>query len=137
MRGTPVFSGTYFPRSSLSNLSHRISHRIVHKWLTCFLSSRCLNKCCDNEGSNDLAYTESSILAEYCSGSPVVAMPTAVATTAAARGGLGTPVETTSGGSVATATSTKKNNAGTNMAPASLVLGGLLSSGLLFIGMWL
>lgn len=76
-------------------------------------------------------------MAEYCSGLPVAAMPTAAATTAAAGGGLATPVETTSGGSVATATATKKNSSGTNMAPASLVLGGLLSSGLLFVGMWL
>jgi hypothetical protein len=110
--------------------------------LTCFLFSRCLNKCCDskaadNIGALDLIYTESSILAEYCSGPPVAAMATAAAATTAAGGGMGTPAKTTPPGGVATATATKKPNSGTNMSPAPFVLGGILSSGLFFVGLCL
>ncbi|KAE9373919.1 hypothetical protein N431DRAFT_504419 [Stipitochalara longipes BDJ] len=98
----------------------------------------CINKCCDDP---DYAGEESSILANYCGGPAVAAVPTAAATTTvgdtpakttSARG-----TKTTSAGRVATATATKKPNTGSIMAPAPFVLGGILSCGLLFVGLWM
>lgn len=76
---------------------------------------------------------ESSILANYCGGPAVGAMPTAAASTTAGN----TPARVTSTKGAATATSTKKPNAGSSIAPASFVLGGILSSGLLIVGWWM
>ena len=99
--------------------------------LTYILPFRCINECCHDP---DYAYQESSILAAYCGGPAVAAVATAAATTTV---GGDTPAKTTSAGGAATPTTTKKPNAGSSMAPAPFVLGGILSSGLLFVGLWM
>ncbi|KAN0091858.1 hypothetical protein V8E51_017705 [Hyaloscypha variabilis] len=93
----------------------------------------CLNKCCDAPDASTTLYIESSILANYCGGPAVAAMPTAAASSTAAD----TPARVTSLGGVATATATKKPNAGSNLTPATFFLGGILASGLFVVGLWM